>query len=266
VLEIALVRLARRDAGPPLQALADRVERLERGTPAALAPSPTDVAEPQAAADAPPRERPSFAELKQAARRVAPASPPDAPPTQAAPPDPTPAPADESASAVSDVQPVELDDVILVWSEILPSFPPATRATAQEAQPIAVVDDVITFGVPKNLIGSARERFRREADNIRAALTDRLGRRLMFKLEPIDGFGVLPAAPAPGRSDGEGSESDDRSDRNVPTALDEPPTDDEDDFDFTQLVDAVPVDAAVDSVGLLTSQFDATVVEERPRD
>ena len=30
VLEIALVRLARRDAGPPLQALADRVDRLER--------------------------------------------------------------------------------------------------------------------------------------------------------------------------------------------------------------------------------------------
>ena len=31
VLEIALVRLARRDAGPPLQALAERVDRLERG-------------------------------------------------------------------------------------------------------------------------------------------------------------------------------------------------------------------------------------------
>ena len=32
VLEIALVRLARREAGTPLQALAERVDRLERGT------------------------------------------------------------------------------------------------------------------------------------------------------------------------------------------------------------------------------------------
>ena len=32
VLEIALVRLARREAGTPLQALAERVDRLERGS------------------------------------------------------------------------------------------------------------------------------------------------------------------------------------------------------------------------------------------
>ena len=40
VLEIALVRLARREAGTPLQALAERVDRLERGS-APVAPAPT---------------------------------------------------------------------------------------------------------------------------------------------------------------------------------------------------------------------------------
>ena len=51
VLEIALVRLARREAGPPLQALAERVERLERGaSPAAAhraAPRPLRRARPR---------------------------------------------------------------------------------------------------------------------------------------------------------------------------------------------------------------------------
>ena len=43
VLEIALVRLARRDAGPPMQALAERVDRLEQqlgGGAVAAAPAP----------------------------------------------------------------------------------------------------------------------------------------------------------------------------------------------------------------------------------
>jgi DNA polymerase-3 subunit gamma/tau len=258
VLEIALVRLARRDAGPPLAALAERVERLERQTtgaptpapaPAAAAPSPTA---PTPAPDDGPRERPSFAEMRQAGRRAA-----------AAPPPPPPEPVVETApaelgapsAATADAPPLDLDDVIIVWSEILPAFPPATKATAQEAQPIALDGDVITFGVPKNFMGSARERFKREADNIRAALTDRLGRRVMFKLEPIEGFGALPAPSS-------GAEP-----RSMTIADEPPPLDDDiDDIDVAELTDVGPAGAAVDSVGLLTSQFDATVVEEFPRD
>src|SRR5205085_11032293 len=71
VLEIALVRLARRDAGPPLQALAERVERLERsatGTPAPSAPTPSAPtpsvpapATPASAAPAPAHDAPAHA-------------------------------------------------------------------------------------------------------------------------------------------------------------------------------------------------------------
>jgi DNA polymerase-3 subunit gamma/tau len=257
VLEIALVRLARRDAGPPLAALAERVERLERGMPGVDAPATVTPAavptspEPSAPDDA-LRERPSFAEMRQAGRRVMATPPPRAPEPAA---EAEPVEPDAPPAATVDAPPLDLDDVIIVWSEILPAFPPATKATAQEAQPIALDGDVITFGVPKNLMGSARERFKREADNIRAALTDRLGRRVMFKLEPIEGFGALPA-PTQGAGP-----------RSV-TAADEPPPpdDDFDDIDVTELTDVGPADAAVDSVGLLTSQFDATVVEELPRD
>ncbi|HEX2738605.1 MAG TPA: DNA polymerase III subunit gamma/tau, partial [Acidimicrobiia bacterium] len=61
VLEVALVRLARRDAGPPLQALADRVERLERTggvrartTPAEARAVPERDDEPDEAVGLPP--------------------------------------------------------------------------------------------------------------------------------------------------------------------------------------------------------------------
>jgi hypothetical protein len=190
--------------------------------------------------------------MRQAGRGTAATLPPPIPPSG---PEVEPFEPDAPPAATADAPPLDLDDVIIVWSEILPAFPPATKATAQEAQPIALDGDVITFGVPKNLIGSARERFKREADNIRAALTDRLGRRVMFKLEPIEGFGALPAPKPSGGL------------RSI-TITDEPPPpeDDIDDIDVAELRDVGPADAAVDSVGLLTAALDATVVEELPRD
>src|SRR4029077_12268914 len=59
VVEIALVRLARREAGTPLQALAERIDRLERGGVVA-APAPSGTPAPERASG---RGR-SFAELR----------------------------------------------------------------------------------------------------------------------------------------------------------------------------------------------------------
>ena len=69
VLEIALVRLARRDAGPPIQALAERVDRIEKQlggdtVPAAAAPR----------APAPRGPAPSATEAAQPSARSAPAA------------------------------------------------------------------------------------------------------------------------------------------------------------------------------------------------
>jgi DNA polymerase-3 subunit gamma/tau len=253
VVEIALVRLARREAGTPLQALAERVDRLERGVATASA-APAESAPPRPPgstgeeAPARPSGRPgrSFAELKR--ERTASA---DAPAAAAKPPPAPPAGAADASPAEAGPAPeVDLDDVIVAWAEIQSSLPPATKAAVREAQPIAVDDGVITFGVPRAHYDVALPRFRKEADNIRAALSERLGRRMMFKPVPHDGFDADP--------------------RRAPEAASEPPLDEEppeeDDIDLAELVDEAASAPAVDSVTLITQSLGATVVEEVPRD
>ena len=88
-------------------------------------------------------------------------------------------------------------------------------------------------------------RFRKEADNIRAALSRRLGREMKFKPVAHD-FG---SDPAPSSS----------------APLDEEPSDD-DEIDLADLVDGDGGAPAVDSVTLITQSLGATVVEEVPRD
>ena len=171
-------------------------------------------------------------------------------------------PAAEPPPPSGPLPPIDLDEVILAWGSILPAFPPATKAAAQEAHPISVDDDVITFGIAKHLLEGARPRFQREADNIRTALSERFGRRVRFKLQAMDGFGSEPPARP-------GSMSDSRTGDAPPGppppgSQDEPP--EEDMIDPNELVDAPPGAAAVDTVGLFTQRFDATVVEERPHD
>jgi hypothetical protein len=143
------------------------------------------------------------------------------------------------------MSPIDIDDVILVWADLLTTLPPATRAAAQEAQPLSVEDNVITFGIPKALEANARSRFKKEADTIRDALSSRLGRRMMFSLKTHDGFTASATRSAS------------RAEVLVP---------DDEVLDITELVDADGDDAAVDSVGLAAKRLDATIVEELPRD
>jgi DNA polymerase III subunit gamma/tau len=252
VLEIALVRLARREAGTPVQALAERVDRLERsrGTTASPAAAPAPDASGEDAPGA--RSGRSFAELRRRRGPTDPAppaeSPPPAPPVAASADTLADTPADTPADAPAVEAPageVDIDDVIVAWAEILPELPPATRAAVREAQPLAVDDGVITFGVPKAHYETALPRFRKEADNIRAALAQKLGRRMMFKPVAHDGFDADPvSASAP---------------------LDEEPPDDEM-LDLSEMVDDATEVPAVDSVSLITQSLGATVVEEVPRD
>ena len=240
VLEIALVRLARREAGTPLQALAERVDRLERGAPA-LARADDSPAPPPATTPRPAgRTGRSFAELKREHETSAPPAP--APPA-AEPSLPEP---------VADAAPgpdVDIDDVILAWPDVRDGLPPATKAAVRDAQPLALDDGVITFGVPRAQYDVAVPRFKKEADNIRAALSARLGRELRFKAVAHD-FGSDPGASS-------------MSSATAP--LDEEPPDD-DAIDLADLVDEGNEAPAVDSVTLITQSLGATVVEEVPRD
>jgi DNA polymerase-3 subunit gamma/tau len=292
VVEIALVRLARREAGTPLQALAERIDRLERGgvaaaptaapgttTPAAAPASPASRASapvPAAAAAAPsvprpaPAQRPSartgrsFAELRRE-REVSTPPPaadvmPDAAPDASDAPEP---PAPDAAPAP--VGEVDIDDVIVAWAEIQTGLPPATRAAVSAAQPLAVENGVITFGVPRAQYEVAVPRFRKEADNIRAALTRLLGRQMQFKPVPHDGFDADPGAAARTASGTASGTTSGTTTAAGAAPLDEEPPDD-DEIDLADLIDEDSKGPAVDSVTLITQSLGATVVEEVPRD
>ncbi|HEV3449930.1 MAG TPA: DNA polymerase III subunit gamma/tau [Acidimicrobiia bacterium] len=230
VLEVALVRLSRRDAGPPLQTVVERIERLERslGPPAAAAP-PTPGPEHRA----PGRTI--------GAVRAGGAEPRPAPVPAASPPV-------ERRPSVADGPDLDLDDVIVAWGELLPGFSPATRAAVQAAQPLRVDGDVVVFGVAPGLLEAARPRFKKEADTIRAALADRFGRSVKFNLVAADDFSAVgdadrarpeSAPPSPEPSEPDPSELHDAAD-----ATDAPPRRPE---------------------ARLTEEFGATVVDEVPR-
>jgi hypothetical protein len=178
----------------------------------------------------------------------------EAPPS--APADPAPEPAtpesaapDPASAAPTPTGEVDIDDVIVAWAEIQTGLPPATRAAVSAAQPLAVDDGVITFGVPRAQYEVALPRFKKEADNIRAALSRLLGREMKFKPVPHDGFDAAPGV----QESSAGAPLDE-----------EPPGDDE--IDLAELVDEEAGAPAVDSVTLITQSLGATVIEEVPRD
>jgi len=324
VLEIALVRLARRDAGPPLQALAERVERLERGlgpvaAPAAPAPAPAPAA-PAPAAPAPaPAAAPAPAPAPAPARRAQPIA--DAPtpssshapaadgpavprpkPEEPAPAPPkkknfkeakaaAPVPVAQAPVPEAELEPetppepvvrggnVDIDDVVVAWPQIIDTLGPTTKAAMREAQPLSYEDNVLTLAIPKEHFAAATGRLKREAENIREAIRAQLG--IAPKFQPIahDGFGApQPRASAPGAA---ATASPDDEPLGEPPPDDGPPPpldaapdaapevapDDEEEYVAPdEIIDTPVADVAVDSVGLFTKNFDATVVEEVTRD
>ncbi len=220
VLEVALVRLSRRDAGPPLQTVVERIERLERasGTAGSAGPPPIIRSRPEVPAPTPtstPTKGPAPAGGRGtrptlgAIRKSAATPPTEADPeasgaTGAAPEAPAPPESDEprvpatsteaDAPAIApDPEPdaeLDLDDVIVAWADAVSGFAPATRSAVQQAQPLRVDGQVLVFGVPPALLGAARERFKREAEAVRDALATRLGRRFKFALEPAAEFAL----------------------------------------------------------------------------
>jgi DNA polymerase-3 subunit gamma/tau len=277
VLEIALVRLARRDTGGPLQVLADRVDRLEQRLANApqVAAGAAPVAEPKAA---PRGKKPALGAFKQTPAPAADPAPADSAP--AAPPTASASAASASAATSGSDGELDLDDVIVAWNAVLESLPRSLRSAIQEAQPLTVDKNVITFGVSKTQMDNVKPKFQKAADVIREGFTEQLGpnRRPKFKFAVHSWTAANPTVPAD--SSNRGSESK-RAPRRPPRATadappdadagdpgPEPPPDDPaiDLVDLEELVDAPPgAGAAVDSVSRLEDAFGATVVEEVPR-
>ncbi len=285
-LEIALVRIARRDTAPPIHTLVDRIERLEQAL-AGGAPLATATASPATQRATRPPSRPTAAPETPAARpspdAAAPTSdaqPASMPESQATGPAPTlgairrkarakdaPAPDEppttpeptvpEGAEVVpaADKGPLLLDDVIVAWAAVLPTLPMSTRSAVQEAQPIAIEDDVVVFGVSPRAFDRSAARLRRDAPSIRAALAEHLGVGPRFSVVRDESLTDSLTARAPGGSGAPGS------DEPPPPPADEP----EEIVDLDELVDAPKAEAAVDSVSRLQNDFGATVVDEIPR-
>ncbi len=251
VLEIALVRLTRREVGPPIQTVMERIEKLEQ-----------TVAGQRATGTGTRSERPAATESRAPGvtvgalrkRRPEPAPPADAAPEPVAevsdpapaePKEPTEPTAKAKAEADAAAPTVDVDDVILAWATLLPELSVATRSAVQEAQPLSVDGDVVTFGVSPRLIEAARPRFRREADTIRDALSRHVGTSLRFNLVPHEGFSGGRAASAPAEPpDAVSDESDD-----IIVEPDEGAT--------------PPGVESASPANMLTESLGATVVEER---
>jgi DNA polymerase-3 subunit gamma/tau len=249
VLEVALVRLSRRDAGPPLQTVVERIERLERAVAARDGRDPATAggdASPPAAPPARPRPKKTIGGVRAEATPAPAPDPPAAVADPSPPADPPPAaepPAPTAHAGAGDEQPIDLDDVILAWAALLPDLPVATRSAVQNAQPLRIEGDVLVFGVAPTLLTAARERFKLQADNVRSALTERLGRRVKFNLVAAEEFSMSSAPTA------------------APVANESP----DEEIDLRDVIDA-PNDDVPPPVSMLRDQIGATVVDEVPRD
>lgn len=247
VLEIALVRLTRREVGPPIQTVMERIEKLEQTVAGQRASGAATRPEPAAA---PESRAPGVTVGALRKRRPEPPPEPDATPEAVAEAsDPAPAEPNETtepkAKAETAAPTVDVDDVILAWATVLPELSVATRSAVQEAQPLSVDGDVVTFGVSPRLIEAARPRFRREANTIRDALSRHVGTSLRFNLVPHEGFSGERAASAPAEPlDAVPDESDD-----IVVEPDEGAT--------------PPGVESASPANMLTESLGATVVEER---
>jgi len=229
VLEVAILRLTRRDTGGG--SLEDRVDALEHlvaelrsgsadrerpgragiGSPSRPAPRstsrgtssepPPEYGESESAsrpAGGPRRSLGAFRTERTAAPEHGAAHGASAAAQGAQPRSASPQ-GDPAATTDESVLPLDIDDVIEAWPDALGALSPPLRAAIQDAQPIAVEGGVIVFGVPHQRIDAIRNRFRTEADTIRGALAERLGSRPQFKLRKhdfatSDGLDPAPAA------------------------------------------------------------------------
>jgi hypothetical protein len=218
--------------------------------------------------------------VAEAEPEVAAPAPAEPPPSDPPPAEPSPAPAASAPRAGGDGE-LDLDDVIVAWNAVLESLPRSLRASIQEAQPLTVDKNVITFGVSKTQMDNVKPKFQKAADVIREGFTEQLGpnRRPKFKFA-VHSWTGTSAGTGGAASSSSGGETTRAPRRTTKAAADSPPEADAGDpgpeppadepmidlVDLEELVDAPPgVGAAVDSVSRLEDAFGATVVEEVPR-
>ncbi len=243
VLEVALVRLCRPDADRSLDAVLERLERLERGLPSGRAPSAAAAApEAEAPAGAPsaaPRAGPATEareELARAAARptrapVKKATVAPAPAPAASTSAPSPAPASE-APAVAEASPVapaappaagarpaapDVASLTAAWGTVLDGLKGATKGIFREGQITEVADGTAVLLLPKGPPANLLEQRRPEVE---AALAAHFGQRVGLRL--VVGSADQPAPAVAGTAATAAPEDDEAHDvhelENAPAA------------------------------------------------
>ncbi len=211
VLEVALVRLCRPEGEQSLDAILDRLDRLESaGPPVAAAPlapasASTPAPPPASAPDDEPRPaarstgpaaaardelakaaRPARAPVKKATARTA-AAPKPAPAPEAAPPP-------EAAMATVGVAP-RAEDLQAAWTGVLEGLKGATRGMFRDGRFEPTDDGPTVLTVPK---GPPMDQLEKRRPEVEAALTAHFGQPVPLRLAVAD---LAPAAdPAPAAS------------------------------------------------------------------
>jgi DNA polymerase III gamma/tau subunit len=241
VLEVAVVRIARREARTREETLLDRVERLEQrfAEGGSITTAPTTAPASAPARPAPVPGGPVLAKRERAAKPAASTEP-------TATPEPAPA---ADAPAEAEPQTFALDDVIEAWPETLLLLKAPVRTGIQDAQPIALENGIIVFGVPKSRYDAINERFRKEAAAIKDAFAQRLGAAPRFMLRAHDFDKVDAFKPTT---------------TNAEAAAPVAEPEDDEAVDLEELADA-PEAPPPDSVSRLADALGAEVVDERRR-
>jgi DNA polymerase III subunit gamma/tau len=198
VLEVTLVRLARRDVSS-LEALAERVARLERALDdlGGSVPSGTSTVSqplPPQPAPEPRRARPAGPKAALGAlKKTAPAPEPPPPPSA-----PAPVTEEEPVPSTSGEEgPLSLDDATAAWTKAVEGFRPKLKAMAKEAHPVRIDGDVVVVGLPSRFEKVHLPTITGESATVTAALTELLGRKVRLSVVLDDDVVVPSAGPAP---------------------------------------------------------------------
>ena len=198
VLEVTLVRLARRDVST-LEALAERVAGLERALDGLRGASTATGVSPQALPSQPaaePRRAPAGPKAALGALRKNVPAPEPPPPAPA--PAPPPVTEEELVPSSSEAEaPLSLDDVTAAWVKALEGFKPKLKAMAKEAHPVRIEGDVVVVGLPSRFEKVHLPTIKGEAATVTTALADLLGRKVRLNVVLDDDVVVPSAAPAP---------------------------------------------------------------------
>lgn len=257
VLEVALVRITRREAGSTTEILLDRVERLEKaiaelrdrggGTPS---PAPIPAAPPASEANPAvgPEEEPRPALGAVRARQQEAVNTDD----EGEAPESPPPPAPPAATTPDDHLPLDLDDVVLAWPDALGRLSGRLKAMAREAQPVEIDGATVVLGLPETYRQVHKPIIEGGLDDIAAALEECLERPVRVRLVLHEGFLSAGTAGA-----------DDPDTDPAPGATPDPAggggqtgTEPEGDEDRAE---GGADDGAVDSVAKFQDAFDATI-------